>query len=250
MSQIQDDQAALAPLTEARLLAALDATWPAAEAVEHEGWSLRRGAGGGKRVSSATGGGDITVAETMMRRWGQVPMFQLTSAEGVLDAELADRGYRIVDPTLFYVGPSDKLAGTGVHLGLAYLAECRPAMLDEIWCEGGIGPARLAIMDRTRGAHAWLMSRVGDKGCGAAFVATDQDVAMIHAIEVLHALRRKGAGVLLVEAAARFALARGACWLALAVTEANTSARALYERLGMTCAGRYHYRVHPEGDSA
>ena len=69
---------------------------------------------------------------------------------------------------------------------------------------------------------------------------------MIHAIEVLAPLRRKGAARLLMEGAARFAAEQGAAWLALAVTEANVPARGLYARLGMAEAGTYHYRIAPD----
>lgn len=234
----------------ARLMSAIDATWPAAETLAQGGWTLRRGAGGGKRVSAASGTGEITDAETVMRAWGQGPLFRLTEHDADLDAELSGRGYAVVDPTLLYTGSADALAGEQGHMGQSYLAACRPAMLDEIWRAGGIGPGRLAIMDRVGGLCAWLMSRVGDNGCGAAFVACDGDVAMVHAIEVLPAFRRNGAGVLLVEAAARFARDQGAPWLTLAVTEANAPARTLYERLGMKMSGRYYYRAHPDGDPA
>ena len=43
--------------------------------------------------------------------------------------------------------------------------------------------------------------------------------------------------------AASFAAEHGAHWLTLAVTEANAAARGLYEKLGMTLVGRYHYRI-------
>ena len=107
-------------------------------------------------------------------------------------------------------------------------------------------PARRAIMDRALGPKMFLMSRASEKPAGVAFFAVDGDVAMIHAIEVLPALRRQGGGVLLMELAARMALEHGAETLALAVTQANTGACALYERLGMAVAGQYHYRLHPE----
>ncbi len=35
------------------------------------------------------------------------------------------------------------------------------------------------------------------------------------------------------------------CALALAVTARNAPARALYDRMGMTEAGGYHYRIAP-----
>ena len=62
-----------------RLIAAIDATWPAAELAEAGGFRLRRGAGGGKRVSAATPLGQdwddagIKAAEAAMRAWAQVP---------------------------------------------------------------------------------------------------------------------------------------------------------------------------------
>jgi ribosomal protein S18 acetylase RimI-like enzyme len=66
---------------------------------------------------------------------------------------------------------------------------------------------------------------------------------MIHAIEIAPEHRRKGGGALLMRGAASFAAEQGAQWLALAVTEANAPARALYERLGIALAGSYHYRI-------
>lgn len=45
--------------------------------------------------------------------------------------------------------------------------------------------------------------------------------------------------------AAQWGIEQGARHLALAVTEANIGARALYGDLGMVPAARYHYRVHP-----
>jgi GNAT superfamily N-acetyltransferase len=241
----------------ARLLAAVDATWPAAESVERGGWRLRRGAGGGKRVSAAspagtagtagTGGtGDIGEAEAAMRAWGQTPLFRLGDADAGLDRELAGRGYRVVDPVVLYAAPVARLAGEGSHVAACYRVEGLPAVLEEIWDAGGIGPRRRAVMDRVVLPRTRLLSRAGDVPCGAAFVAVDGEVAMIHAVEVLEGLRRRGAARLLMEGAARFAAEHGAAWLALAVAEANAPARALYSRLGMAEAGGYHYRLAPE----
>ena len=67
--------------------------------------------------------------------------------------------------------------------------------------------------------------------------------ALEAAVAVLEAERRKGAGAMLIRGAANWAEEAGADVLALAVTEANGSARALYEKLGMTVSARYHYRI-------
>jgi N-acetylglutamate synthase len=241
------------PPDAARLLAAVDATWPAAETVDRAGWRLRRGAGGGKRVSAAsaalttTGTGEIAQAEAAMRAWGQAPLFRLARDEVELDRDLATRGYHVLDPTVFYAAPVGRLAGEGAHLAAVYRVEGLPAVLEEIWDAGGIGAGRRAVMDRVALPNTRLLSRAEDIPCGVAFVAVDGDIAMIHAIEVLARLRRKGAARLLIEGAARFAADHGARWLALAVAEANGPARGLYAALGMVEAGGYHYRVAPDG---
>ena len=103
----------------------------------------------------------------------------------------------------------------------------------------------LALLDQQGGTARPLLARADDRPVGVAFVAVDREIAMIHAIEVDRAYRRKGGGEILMRGAASFEAEHGAAWLALAVTEANAPARALYGKLGMTVAGRYHYRVAP-----
>ena len=180
-----------------------------------------------------------------MAGWGQGPLFQLTGDDTELDADLARRGYAIADPTLLYVAPATDLIGDG-PVQTAHARKIVPALMAEIWAEGGIGPSRLNVMARATVPSVRLLGRSGDRPSGAAFVAVDGDIAMIHAIEVRPAQRRKGVARQLMHAGARFAVANGAHWLALAVTEANGPARALYQGLGMTLAGRYHYRVSKE----
>ncbi|MEL6220255.1 MAG: GNAT family N-acetyltransferase, partial [Pseudomonadota bacterium] len=69
-----------------RLLAAVDATWPPAEMVERNGWVLRRGAGGGKRVSAASrlpgAEPDVTAAVAGLAAWAQPPLFRLDPGDG------------------------------------------------------------------------------------------------------------------------------------------------------------------------
>jgi ribosomal protein S18 acetylase RimI-like enzyme len=185
-----------------------------------------------------------------MRAWGQPALFRLTAADAALDRDLALRGYAVIDPTVLYAGPVGRLAGESSHMAACYRVAGLPAILEEIWEAGGIGPARRAVMDRVALPQARLLSRAADPPCGAAVVADDGEVALIHAIEVLARLRRRGAARLLVEGAARFAAEHGAGWLALAVTRANAAARALYARLGMFEAGGYHYRIAPDGETA
>lgn len=229
-----------------RLMTAVDATWPPAEYRDAGPWLLRRGAGGGQRVSAASTGdemADIAAAEEGMREWGQPPLFRVTPEQATLDRRLEASGYRRHDPVTLYTAPVSALTD-GRDETVRVFRVCAPlAIVDEIWSEGGIGPGRRAVMERPAGPHVTLMARADDRPVGVAFVAVDGEIAMIHAIEVRGLHRRKGGGEILLRGAASFAAEHGAAWLALAVTEANAPARALYEKLGMTLAGRYHYRI-------
>ena len=234
-----------AAATPERLFEALDATWTPAEAVERDRWRLRRGLDGGKRVSAASAldpGADIAGAEAAMRDWNQRPLFQLTPKESALDAAQDARGYAVVDPVFIYAAPVESLLIDGSEVAKILRGDRRIALVEEIWTQGGIGPGRFAVMDRVNGPKSFILARLGDRPGAVGFVAVDGDVAMVHAIETLPHQRRKGAARLLMAGAARFAHEAGAVTLALAVTEANEPANALYRALGMTVAGRYHYR--------
>jgi GNAT superfamily N-acetyltransferase len=233
---------------QARLLAAVDATWPAAETRDADGWRLRRGGGGGKRVSAASALApgavpDIDAAAAALSGWGQPALFRIVPGEEALDAALAACGFHVVDPVAIYCGHGEAIDDGADQTARVIRVGTPLRIVDEIWEAGGIGPGRRAVMERPKGPKTVLMARVEDRPAGVAFVAVDGDVAMIHAIEVAPAFRRKGAGRRLMQGAARFALEHGAPWLALAVTEANEGARALYDRLGMRVAARYHYRI-------
>lgn len=234
----------------ARLLAALEATWPPAQVVRQGGWVLRDGAGGGKRVSAASAvapGADIAVAEDAMRAQGQRVLFRLGPDDEALDGTLAARGYRLLDPSLIYLARAAALARAP---GPVRLFPLWPplAIMRDIWPEGGIGPGRLAVMERAAGPKTAFLARVDDRAAGVGFCALAGNIAMLHAVEVLPPHRRKGLGALMLRGAAHWAAGAGAEWLALAVTKANGPARALYEANGMTIAAWYHYREENRDD--
>ena len=234
------------------LFAVMAATWPAAAHREAEGWLLRRGEGGGNRVSSAVRlapGADPAAAEAGMRAWGQAPLFQIRAHEADLDAVLAARGYAAKDHTLILAAPSAGLAAEGPDEA-AIPCAAPLARMAEIWAEGGIGPARLAVMARAPSPRVWLLGRHDGRAVGAGFVAIADGVAMLHALEVLAPARGRRLGERMTRAAAAWALRQGAETFALAVTERNAAARALYARLGLAEAARYHYRLAPEGEAA
>ena len=59
-----------------------------------------------------------------------------------------------------------------------------PVQTRALWAEGGIGPARLAVMDRVTLPKTAILGRTGDRAAGVAFVAATGDCAMLHALEV------------------------------------------------------------------
>jgi GNAT superfamily N-acetyltransferase len=237
------------PPTNDRLMAAVDATWPPAEFRRTGPWLLRRGDGGGQRVSAASTTDQtaaLAPAEAGMRAWGQPPLFRITPDQTGLDRRLAEAGYLVRDPVALYAAPVTSLTDGGDETVKVFRVSAPLAIVDEIWLNGGIGAGRRAVMTRPAGPRITLLARAEDRPAGVAFVAIDDDIAMIHAIEVAPEHRRKGGGAILIRGAASFAAEHGADWLALAVTEANAPARALYERLGMACTGRYHYRIRSD----
>lgn len=230
-----------------RLLAAMDATWPAVRFIRQGPWMLREGQGGGQRVSSATAvdriaPGEIEVAETAMRELGQVPLFQIRPGDEALDADLAGAGYSIQDPVNLYaagIGEFGFEPGGSVATMTAWPV---PAMARRIWHEGGIDTGRLAVMERPAGPKTAFLARLGQVPAGVAYAAIAGDIAMIHAIEVRNACRRKGVAESILQSFLGWAQDMGAWTLALAVTKENFAANALYAKRRMAVVTHYHYR--------
>lgn len=220
----------------------MDATWPPAGTWREGPFTLRDGGGGGKRVSAATCDGrwdeaDLAVLEGMAER-----LVMIRPGDRALDAALAGLGWRVVDPVLVYEAPVAALLAD--LPALAAFPHWPPlAIVRSIWDEGGIGPARLAVMERVASPKSAILARDGDRPAGVAFVARHGTEAMLHALEVRPPNRRRGIGETLLRAAANWAAEEGAERLSLAVTEQNAAARSLYARLGLQVVGQYHYRV-------
>lgn len=231
-----------------RLFAAVEHTWPPAAWHGPAPWRVPEGRGGGKRVCAArldsgnTDVPDIAQAEAALARLDQGLVFQVSPNQTVLDAALAERGYTVLDPMVMCVAPIDQLAIAPPPVTTFVMPEPL-AIMREIWAAGGIGPARLDVMNRAPGPSAMALGRTADKPAGTAFCALDGDLAMLHAIEVLPAFRRKGTARNLIHALSLWAREQGSRHMGLAVIAANSGARALYRSLGMTEYEGYHYRI-------
>ncbi|MEL6647192.1 MAG: GNAT family N-acetyltransferase [Pseudomonadota bacterium] len=229
------------------LYSAIDATWPAAEMHDVGPWTLRNGQGGGKRVSAATAEKDVTdadlpMAEEAMRRMGQDPLFMIRLGQDGLDAMLSARGYDIVDPVNLYYGPLTHMAQTPPPRALVFSIWPPLEIQNDIWKTGGIGSERVNVMHRAKGAKTAILGRYEQSPAGTGFAAIHDDIAMLHAVEVLTDFRKLGVGRMMTIHAARWAHGQGSTHMAVLCTKANTGANALYASLGLEVVGQYHYR--------
>lgn len=232
-----------------QLYAATEGTWHPASATQIDGWTLRDGAGGGKRVSAATQARPdavIDTAEMVMEAAGERSLFMIREGEDELDARLQARGYEIVDPVNVYYCPTSQLTDMPIPKVTAFAIWEPLAIMEEIWEQGGIGPARRAVMARAT-CKTGILGRWGDKPAGVAFAAIHDGICMVHAVEVLPHQRKQGVAGWLMRKAAFWAEEQGAPHLAVLCTQANTGANRLYNALGMQVVGQYHYRQKREG---
>lgn len=225
--------------------ALIDSTWPAASVAEVAGWTIREGKGGGSRVSAATWDGsgtpDFTAMETACTALGQRPLVMVRSGEDALDQALEARGYEVQDPVVLLAAKTGELA-MAPPLETSFDIYPPLAIQTEIWQDGGIGPDRLAVMDRVNLPKTTLFGRKNERPAGSAFVACDGDRAMLHALEIRPALRRLGLAQIMMRHAALWAQDQGAAELHLLVTRENSPARSLYASLNFQAVGHYHYR--------
>ena len=234
----------------ADLVPVIAATWPPARTQRVGPFTVPSGAGGGQRVSAArladpaatdAAEAEIDAAIAALAAFGHPPLFQVLDHQGALDARLAARGLILRDTTQAMVMPCADLAAAPPPV--TCFATWPPlAIQTEIWAKGGIGPARLAVMERVTGPRMSFFGRANDRPAGTAFVALHDGIAMLHALEIAPAHRRKGLAATMMRAAADWAQTEGAVTMAILVTGENQPALGLYASLGFHAVGHYHYR--------
>ncbi len=230
--------------------AVLAATWPPVATRTLGPWTLRDGGGGGKRVSAASTCRDVTereidMAERAMDDAGQQALFQIRSGQTDLDRRLTERTYLTLDPTNVYECPVRHLSAIAPPPSTGFSVWPPLEIQKEIWALGGIGAARLRVMERVPGPKMTILGRAEDQPAGTIFVAVHEGIAMVHALETTKRHRRQGCGRTCLVHAARWAEDHDAHTLVLLVTRANDAANAMYRALGMTGGACYHYRIRP-----
>lgn len=217
--------------------------WPALEAVERSGWRLGYSHGVTKRANSAVAlGADADPDEPgrFYRERGLRPVVQVWPGQEGIDALLAERGYRVVEPSLVLVRD------------LVHRPEpSAEVVVDRVpppgWAEAagghGVPGARQADVEARIRARSGMVHAVHSAGRARGCAALTGGLVGVYDMATRADSRRRGYASRVLDSLLAWAYDRGARRASLLVVADNTAARTLYERAGFTEAGRYHYRV-------
>ena len=221
--------------------------WPAAEAVEADGWLLRST----PRLDRWRNTSALPLAldaplepmEAFYAARGQRPIVQVGPAEclGALDAALERLGYERRIPVDVLTVEADGVECALPDGGPAIAARAEPT---DDWIAAwtaGEGRTDVAehhvVFDQLAGRATYLLA---EEGAGTALTVTEDGWTGVFCMAVAPEHRRLGVATALMRAAAAFAPR-----LYLQVSEENAAAHALYRRSGFTRAYGYHYRIAP-----
>ncbi|TDQ48226.1 GNAT family N-acetyltransferase [Actinorugispora endophytica] len=211
--------------------------WPALEVAERSGWRLGYSHGVTKRANSAVAlapDADPDEPGRFYRERGLSAVVQVWPGDEGLDGRLAERGYRVVEPSLVLARdlPGRPGSGTGaVVVGKG--PEYGP---------GGDGTRETDVTARIM-ARAGMAHAVREDGSARGCAALTGDLMGVYGMATRPDARRRGYASQILAALLGWGHANGARRAYLLVVAANAGARALYEGAGFAEAGRYHYRV-------
>ncbi|MGR3435135.1 MAG: GNAT family N-acetyltransferase [Shimia sp.] len=234
----------------AALAEAVRVTWPAEETLTVGPFTIRRASDDSRRTRCATTEGDasdaeIAAASDAMRALGQPVLFYADDRHGALDARLAARGLVAADAAAYYAAPVARLSRTPPAM-TAFEVWPPLAIMAELFAATGTPRPRQAVMARAACPRTAILGRADDRPGGVAYVGAHDGIAVVHALGVVPALRRRGLAGHMMAQAALWAGRQGCSTLGLAVGARNDGAQALYRALGMERVGGYHYRTEEE----
>jgi N-acetylglutamate synthase len=228
--------------------------WPALRVMLRDGWLLRQAGGHTKRANAVHmlhPGHDpladkIAWAEAHYRAAGLPAIFRLTPlAPDGLEDMLAERGYRVVEPSLVQVTEIDPAWQSHDEVLMT-------ALPDAGWTEAYARAAELtpehgAVLDAMLRAVAppAVVARIVQDGAPVAFgmAVVERGHVGFFDMRTLPAARRRGYGRMIMESLFAWARGQGATKGTLQVVEANQPARALYRKFGFRPVYGYRYRV-------
>lgn len=171
----------------------------------------------------------------------------------VLDAALADRGWRSYNPTLVRVAAvTEVVARTSEdHMlpPVALASSPSEAWLAAYHYRGTVGlPAIARSVMLAADDPVFASVAIDGTVAGIARAVVDHDSCGtgwcgVTALETDPGWRRRGIGRHLMRGVAQWGAGRGASLFYLQVMESNVAAHAMYDRLGFVTSHRYHYRT-------
>lgn len=235
--------------------------WPGLHVETLDGWRLRSAANVTRRANSVwaqqceRGLADparLTAVERFYAARNLPARYQLcpVSQPGDLDAQLAQRGYRLTAQTAVQIADLDAVWAAAPPLapGLTTTVEPMPTPVwRELYTLVEDAPpeqidVRLAIMAQVQAPSAYATVRLDGKPAAIGSAVADGDWLGLFNIGVSPALRRRGAAQAVLAALYKWGAAQGVRRVYLQVMTNNTAALALYARYGFTTLYQYHYR--------
>jgi N-acetylglutamate synthase len=244
----------------AEIEAAAVRSWPAPETADIDGWLWRYASGGSLRANSVSAlsfrGTDFDAAvhdaERRYRAKGAPCRFTVTevSAPDAIDARLAAMGYARGED---HVTMAKEIAGSARAAGeradaptdVTQSPDAAPEWL-AVYLSGlspdrrAVAPAILAGLPARR---SFFSCRRRGAVVGSALSVADGPLASVQCMATLPDARRQGCAQALLCAIEAWVAAQGCTRLYLQAEAANAAAVALYERVGLRVAGRYHLRT-------
>ncbi|MEY9210872.1 GNAT family N-acetyltransferase [Thermobifida halotolerans] len=217
--------------------------WPALETVESAGWRLGYSHGVSKRANSAVAlhaAADPDEPARFYRERGLRSTVQVWPGQRRTDALLAERGYRIVDPSLVL---TRQLAERPEPATEVVVGRTPPAGWTEAVRRPDGADTHAAAVEARITARSGMVHAVHADGRARGCAALNGDLVGVYGMATRADSRRRGCGNRVLDSLLAWAHDHGARRAYLLVVADNTAARALYEKAGFTEAARYHYRV-------
>jgi ribosomal protein S18 acetylase RimI-like enzyme len=229
--------------------------WPALQQILVDGWVLRFANGYTKRANSINPlyaanedvSAKIARCEQLYAERNRPPIFRLTSclAPPELDAALAARGYRHVDPSLVLTLDLRR------HTFPTGALELRDEGIDG-WMQqfeqinghpAGQRDTHLAMLQAIPATRLLALGTAGSAVVGCGLGVLDHEYFGLFDLVIAPGRRNQGYGTQLVAAMLSWAQQRGTAYAYLQVMSANAPARRLYGKLGFEEAYQYWYRA-------
>ena len=223
-----------------RVMAAIQATWPAGEVRRVGPFDVPMDRDGTRRSRAAR----LAESEATERDVRAVEaarpdgVFGTTEGDAV-EALLQAMGYAPEGHCLLMAGPVGEAPAPPPVSGFAHWPPL--AICEAMWEGHGNEAARRAPMARAPHPKTAVLVRAEARPAGVLFAALDGDVAVLHAVLTLPEMCRRGVGRIGMTHAARWAASHGALALALPVETGNAPAIALYESASLRPVGAYRY---------